>query len=401
MKIAMVCPDLATNCVGRAHVLARVLQSEHTVTITGPVRSDRIWAPLENGDVTIAPLQVPADATVWTMARSLVAQVDADLVYVIKPLPESLIPAIWYKWKKGVPMILDIDDWEMGFLQTQMEGKRLRDRVHYYRHTFTKMFRGANGWSLRLCERLIRFADAVTVSNHFLQNRYGGQIIWHGRDPRVFDPDRVDGPAARRKMGVGDGETLILFLGTFRPHKGLDLLIAAVAGLGRHNAKLALVGHDGSPGAQAIAAQAAAALGEQATVLPMMPFKQIPQILAAADMVVIPQRDTPAARGQMPAKVFDAMAMGVPIIATDVNDLSIVLEDCGWVIPADDPGALQDAMACVMDHPEAARQKAVLARQRFLEQYSLEAIGKPLSRLIAGFQRAAKRSDPPDGSGCP
>jgi hypothetical protein len=57
----------------------------------------------------------------------------------------------------------------------------------------------------------------------------------------------------------------------------------------------------------------------------MQPFDEIPKWVAAADVIAIPQKDSPATWGQLPSKVFDAMAMAKPIVATDVNDLSMVL----------------------------------------------------------------------------
>src|SRR5260370_26133255 len=46
MKINVVCHDLSNNCLGRAHVLARLLARDHDVDIVGRMRGDHLWQPL-------------------------------------------------------------------------------------------------------------------------------------------------------------------------------------------------------------------------------------------------------------------------------------------------------------------------------------------------------------------
>ena len=62
------------------------------------------------------------------------------------------------------------------------------------------------------------------------------------------------------------------------------------------------------------------------------PHSEMPSFLAASDMVVLPQRKTLFAKAQVPAKVFEAMAMGKPIISTSISDLPEILDRCGIVI---------------------------------------------------------------------
>jgi glycosyltransferase involved in cell wall biosynthesis len=52
-------------------------------------------------------------------------------------------------------------------------------------------------------------------------------------------------------------------------------------------------------------------------LLPDQPFENLPEILSFVDLVVVPQRQRPASFGQFPARIFDAMAMDKPIVATE------------------------------------------------------------------------------------
>src|SRR5204862_216187 len=63
--------------------------------------------------------------------------------------------------------------------------------------------------------------------------------------------------------------------------------------------------------------------------LPMIPYLDFPKLLAAADIIAIPQLDTEASRCQMPMKVYDCMAMAKPIVASAISDLPSTLDGCG------------------------------------------------------------------------
>lgn len=75
------------------------------------------------------------------------------------------------------------------------------------------------------------------------------------------------------------------------------------------------------------------------------------------DLVVIPQAERAASHGQVPAKIFDAMAMPKPIIATNVSDIPEILDGCGWIVEPENPRQLAETIQYVFDHPAEAKQK--------------------------------------------
>lgn len=65
----------------------------------------------------------------------------------------------------------------------------------------------------------------------------------------------------------------------------------------------------------------------------------------------------------MPAKIFDAMAMGRPIVATAVSDIPDILsEGCGLIVTPGDVYALAEAIAYMLDDPAAAERMGFAAR---------------------------------------
>ena len=174
-----------------------------------------------------------------------------------------------------------------------------------------------------------------------------------------------------------------MFLGTPREHKGVDDLAAAFQRLGRPGVVLAVVGAE--PGGAA--ARRLAASSPSARVVGPVAFSEVPGFLAAADVVAIPQRDTSDTRGQVPAKLFDAMALGRPIVSTRVSMIGEVLDGCGLVVRPGDAGALAEAIGWLLDHRDEARALGAQARARCVERYSFARAREALFPLVARVLR--------------
>ena len=129
------------------------------------------------------------------------------------------------------PLILDIDDWELGFFYRGGVWGRIGRLLNVS---------NPNGlpWTW-LAERLVSHAHAMTVASRFLAERFGGVLVPHVRDTEAWAPERFDRAAARARLGVGDAR-VVMFLGTPRGHKGVEDLVEATAGLDA--ARLVLVG---------------------------------------------------------------------------------------------------------------------------------------------------------------
>jgi glycosyltransferase involved in cell wall biosynthesis len=123
-----------------------------------------------------------------------------------------------------------------------------------------------------------------------------------------------------------------------------------------------------------------------------IPFDDVPRYLVAADVVAVPQRASSDTIGQVPAKLFDAMALGRPIVSTAVSMIPEILEGCGVLVPPGNPTALRAALGRLLDDPAAAAELGHRARQRCAERYSFSAARAVLFPLIDDLAaRAAGR----------
>jgi glycosyltransferase involved in cell wall biosynthesis len=374
LRICLLCTDVSRNAFGRAYLLARVLACDHEVRVVGPQFGPSIWPPvaglLEKHGIQVTAVPSHGYPRFLASAQKLWKAIRADLVYALKPYPTSFGLGLLYRRAKNVPLVLDIDDWELGTFRAMGRGQLLR--------TIMAGITSPNNylWLRPLYGQIAR-ADAITVSSRFLQRKYGGVLMPHGRDTTVMDPARVTDDEVRRQWGLAG--KVVMFLGTLRPYKGIEDLIAAVHRLARPDVWCVIIGADEEC---SHTAHLRALAGKQVQLLPMCPFDQIPVLIASADIVVVPQQRTPFTEAQVPAKIFDAMAMARPIVSTAVSDIPQILDGCGIIVPPGDVDALAEAIAYLLDHPAEAQGLGLAAREKCVREFSWDRMQSTLRRLI-------------------
>ena len=372
MKISILSYDLSHNCLGRAHVLAKALQRLYVVEIIGPIFGDGIWEPVA-GDFNYVSVPGGMYPRFASSARKMLELIDGDVIYAVKPRPTSYGIGLLKKLSSKLPLVLDIDDWEVGF--------HLQSRSQFFIE-FCSSMKSPNGLAYTyLMEKLAFLADDITVSSTFLQKKFGGIIVPHGRDTEAFDPQKFNGQFFRKKYGFTN-EKLIMFFGTPRPHKGVEDIIEAVKKIERKDLKVVIVGANDDEYSRKLKRLET----NNIQIFGMQPFSKIPEFLSMADMVVLPQHSTPSAVGQVPAKVFDAMAMAKPIVATDVSDLSKILDGCGLIVEPENIGALSDNIRWILDNENEAQMLGNKAREKCIKEYSWNAMEKTLSGIFDKYQ---------------
>jgi glycosyltransferase involved in cell wall biosynthesis len=387
MRISILSPDLSHNCLGRAYLLAKILQRRYEVEIIGPVFGDGIWGPVASDkSITYKSVEICGIFKPYRQIRELAKKIDGDVVYASKPLFTSFGIGLLKKLNSKKPLILDIDDWQMGFIKEKYRRLYLARRIGYLAYSTVFPYSMGSYWNNLFGEVLVPFADAITVSNKFLKKRFGGTIIWHARDTEAFNPEKFNKSLARLKYGIGKNKKNVMFFGTHRPHKGIEELIHAVSLLQDRDIMLTLVGVDEDNHSKDLVKTGKKMLGDKFKVFGLQPFEKVPEFLTMADMVVIPQKKGLGATGQVPAKVFDAMAMAKPIIATDVSDLPEILDGCGWIVEPGNSKQLAETIQYVLNNPEEAEKMGRKARQKCIEKYSWDAMEKILVSIFSKYE---------------
>jgi glycosyltransferase involved in cell wall biosynthesis len=370
VKISILCFDLSSNAFGRAWLLAKALSASYDVEIIGTSRKGGIWAPMADSEIPVKEFIWDRYPKFSTIKKNILDAIDGDLILASKLMPTSFGIGLQKKYSSGKPLLLDIDDWELGFFYHSGFWGRVGRFLN---------FSNPNGlpyvWRM---ERLIRYADGISVSNRFLQKKFQGVLLPHCRDTTILDPMKFDSDKIKEKMGF-QNKRVVMFLGTPRPHKGLDDLLEAFKKIKASNLKLVIIGVENQ---QKFLNKVDLSIRESVVVLPKTPFQKLPELLSIADIIAIPQRQTSDSVGQIPARLFDAMSMAKPIIATRVSDIPEVLDGCGYLVDPNNPSQLVNSIQYILNNSDEARVKGDAARERCRKKYDIHNLESGLSGLI-------------------
>lgn len=214
-------------------------------------------------------------------------------------------------------------------------------------------------WLERFELAAYRAADAVvTVTDGFRDDivRRGispGKVtvIHNGVDVTTFVP-REGRPEARRRLGAPDGHTLVLYLGTHGISQGLASVVDAAADLRRDAVHVALVGEGAEK--ERIRDQVARLDLANVTLLGNVGRDEVPDLLAAADICLVPLRDVPLFSTFVPSKMFECLAAGRAVIGAVRGEAARILSDAGaTVVPPGDALGLAAAIRKLAADPAA------------------------------------------------
>ena len=370
MKVSVLCFDLSSNSFGRAWLLAKSASKFVDVEIVGPSRTGGIWAPMVQMDIPVKVFSWKRYPAFYQVTHNILEAIDGDVILASKLMPTSFGIGLQKKKSSGKPLIVDIDDWELGFFYHS----GLFGRIGRFLN-----FSNPNGlpYVYRM-EQLFDQADAVSVSNRFLKNKFGGTLLPHCRDTSILDPLQFSSSEIKKKIGLA-GKKILMFLGTPRPHKGIDDLLIALKQIDNPDLCLAIVGAENQ---QELLKGVDDSIRNRVAILSKISFDKLPEYLSAADIIAIPQRLTSDSVGQMPAKLYDAMSMAKPIIATRISDIPEVLDDCGYLVNPGKPIELAEAIQYILHHPDEASKKGRAARERCKHMYDIKILETGLREIV-------------------
>lgn len=190
---------------------------------------------------------------------------------------------------------------------------------------------GVVGVSRTLCGRITRLVPDITGKLR--------HIPCAGFDSRIFQP--MDRLAARASLGLSPAARVVLFVGQLVPIKGLDILLAAWRMLRERGAagaddRLLLIG-EGPLRAELERRAGAAPVAGTVRILGGMPQSEIARWLVASNLFCLPSRSE-----GFPNVVVEALACGIPVVASDVGGIHEVISSSvnGIMFPSGDSTAL-------------------------------------------------------------
>ncbi|NET11209.1 MAG: glycosyltransferase family 4 protein [Symploca sp. SIO2B6] len=316
--------------------------------------------------------------------RQLLPRITGDIIYAVKPKPSSFGVALFKQLRTHRPLILDIDDWEMSWHGGDDWSYRPVSPKQLYRDICKpggQLRQPDHPLYVKWMEACVSRADAITVNTSFLQKRFGGVYMPNGKDTELFNPALYDGDRSRQRYGLSEYRVL-MFPGAPRPHKGVEDVLIALEQLNQPDLRLVIVG--GSP-YDDYDDRLQQQWGQWIIKLPRCPMEQMPEIIAAAHIIVVPQRDTLAAQSQFPLKMTDGMAMAKPVLSTTVGDIPDILGNAGYLVDPESPDQLAEAIAGIFSDFDSATHRGQQGRSRCIDYYSIKAMARTLATVMSPY----------------
>ena len=195
---------------------------------------------------------------------------------------------------------------------------------------------------------------------------------------------RLDGPR-RRHPAVSDRPATVLAVGRLREPKDFLTLVRATARLPPGSARVLIVG-DGPDRAEI--EREIARLGLRDAVVLLGERADVAELLAAADVFVLASRSE-----GMPMSVLEAMAAGLPVVASAVGGVPELVRDgeTGTLVAPGDPDVLARALGALVAAPAERARLGAAARSRAEAEFGIEACRQAHIDLyraaLAGMER--------------
>lgn len=258
-----------------------------------------------------------------------------------------LFATVWLARRRGIPIVLEINDSALVDRVRPLGMKRLAKRIE--------------GWCFRQATGL------VFISTWFRDRAveaYGeiapSVISPNAVDLPRFDPSRFDRDTLRQERGLS-GRTVCGHIGAFAHWHGMDAFVEAIANRLAEAPDLALVFvGDGKTLPAVRELVAARGLADRVLLPGRVPHDEVASWIACMDYAVLPNSNHYGS----PMKLFEFMGMGVAVVAPDYAPVAEVIADgrTGWLFPHGDAAACVERVLALAAHAEERRRVGAAAR---------------------------------------
>jgi glycosyltransferase involved in cell wall biosynthesis len=230
-----------------------------------------------------------------------------------------------------------------------------------------------SGVPRRLVRPLASLCDAVTVVGNGVADYFVDTVGFRRDDLTVIpngvdiDAFRYDRCTARRELGLDPCGFVVGTVGRLEPEKDHATLLEVFRQVRlKHPSARLLIGGDGSLAGELKVT--ASRLGIADAVLFLGYRRDIPRLLAAMDLFVLPSR-----REGLPISLIEAQAAGTPVIASAVGSIGTLVRggENGFLVPAADTRGFVAAIEHLIDRPDVRQRVAAAGRRTVADSFSL------------------------------
>jgi len=249
--------------------------------------------------------------------------------------------------------------------------------------------RNAERAYLPRCERVFVVCDEMKqwLTENYQLDPSRVSVVQNVEILSVFDATCAEGVPRRSAPRVS-------FVGTFGPHRGVELLIEAAAMVKRRGTagefRLSIVGASRDELRRLERLCQLHGVADIAELSPYVPHPLAMEWIKQTDIGVIPHLDTPGIRTTVPFKLFQYMAAGAACIVSDVGPLGRIVRETGAGL-AFNPGSvagLADTIHDLLMHPDRARAMGQNGRRKSEQSFNWETESRAYVDCFRSLARA-------------
>lgn len=245
----------------------------------------------------------------------------------------------------------------------------------------------------RLSSWLSRYPDLIIANSYAGKHNY----VKHGHDPRRMQvihngidnqrlrPDRSQGLPLRRAWGIADNHHLIGLVGRIAPMKDHTTFLYAAGRLAVTDptVQFVCVGH-GEPDYEAHLRALADGVGLAGRLTWAGQQSDMGAVYNALDIAT-----SSSAFGEgLSNAIAEAMVCGIPVVASDIGDAALLLNQPGRIVPPGHPAALAEAWRELLAlSPEQRRAQGLAGRERIVALFSVERLIDQTDAVLRAMMR--------------
>lgn len=206
--------------------------------------------------------------------------------------------------------------------------------------------------------------------------------IRNGVDLARFDGATAPDPEVRRRLGAMPDQTLVLYLGAHGISQGLPAVVEAAA-LAGPSVHVAFVGEGADKGRLRETVQR---LGASNVALhAAVPRDEVPSLLAAADICLVPLRDVPLFSTFIPSKIFEYLACEKAVVGSVRGEAAEILKEAGAVVVEPErPRELADALLELAGDAERRTRIGSVGRTYVRKHFDRSALARRYLTILEG-----------------
>jgi glycosyltransferase involved in cell wall biosynthesis len=282
----------------------------------------------------------------------------------------------WLRRVKDAPIVLNVSDlWPESAVAT---GALRADSL------LVRVASRVERWAYRDAAHIVSMTAGVDEGILAIDPRRERlTLIKNAVDLERFRPGGGDRAAMRARLGLGDRFTAV-HVGNMSLTYDMDTILAVA----RLLPDVTFVFAGG--GSQAGTVEQAASDLPNVVLTGVLPHEDMPGLWAAADVCLIALRDHSVAGGTLPAKMYEALATGTPIVAAIRGEGAALLEGAGagLVVPIGDAGVMAEGLRALALDPNRRQQMSVAGRAYAEAHLSPEQVK---AAYLAIFEQVARR----------